>query len=231
MADGAPGTPGNPIELPPIVVTPEEEPKPKKVEKGTGTGNNTGRVQGQSPQSAGSAAGSNPPVEPETPKEKGWLARNSGTIHNVLDTVSWVPGVGGAVGSLGDAGLYAFEGNWGDAAWAMAGIVPGGKALAKAAKAAQRARQLERAAAQSGGKVLRSRTSWRKMQDQVERKQAPKSVDRVCEGRGPFEKDHVHFGRDEKHALNFDGTWKHGGRPLTNAEADWITGHGWTLPK
>lgn len=37
-----------------------------------------------------------------------------------------------------------------------------------------------------------------------------RGVDRVDKGRGPFEKDHVHFGDGERSpALNHDGTWKH----------------------
>jgi hypothetical protein len=66
------------------------------------------------------------------------------------------------------------------------------------------------------------------MQKQVERGQAPKSVDRVGKGRVPGEKDNVHF--DDGSALNNDGTWKHGGRPLTNPEKLWLTENGWKLP-
>ena len=63
------------------------------------------------------------------------------------------------------------------------------------------------------------------MQKQVERGQAPKSVDRVDKARFPFEKDQVHF-----RALNYDGTWKHGGRPLTVAESEWLVRNGWRTP-
>ena len=58
---------------------------------------------------------------------------------------------------------------------------------------------------------------------------APKSVDRVDKGRGPFEKDHIEFKSGD--ALNQDGTWKHGGRELTGAESDWVQQNGWNLPK
>ncbi|HEX5423467.1 MAG TPA: hypothetical protein VFW94_07955 [Candidatus Acidoferrales bacterium] len=67
------------------------------------------------------------------------------------------------------------------------------------------------------------------MQKQVERGQAPKSVDRVDSPRFPNEKPHVEF--KDGNALNNDGTWKHGGRELTNAEEQWLESNGWTMPK
>ena len=67
------------------------------------------------------------------------------------------------------------------------------------------------------------------MQKQVERGQAPKSVDRVDRARFPHEKDQVHF--KDGSALNFDGTWKHGGRALTGAERDWLSYNGWSAPR
>jgi len=72
-------------------------------------------------------------------------------------------------------------------------------------------------------------TSPNQMQKQVEAGQAPKSVDRVDSPRFPFEKPHIEF--EDGNALNNDGTWKHGGRELTNTEKDWITSNGWSLPK
>ncbi len=80
-----------------------------------------------------------------------------------------------------------------------------------------------------GGGGGRKSSSAGKMQKEVERGQAPRSVDRVDKGRGPYEQDHVEFKSGD--ALNRDGTWKHGGRDLTNGETDWITGHGWDVPK
>jgi RHS repeat-associated protein len=67
------------------------------------------------------------------------------------------------------------------------------------------------------------------LQKQVEQKKAPKSVDRVDRGRGDFEKDHIHF--DNGSALNYDGTWKHGEKLLTNEEIQWILKNGWSVPK
>lgn len=72
-------------------------------------------------------------------------------------------------------------------------------------------------------------TSPNQMNQQVERGQAPKSVDRVDTPRFPNEKPHIEF--KDGNALNNDGTWKHGERVLTNAEEEWITGNGWKLPQ
>jgi RHS repeat-associated protein len=64
-------------------------------------------------------------------------------------------------------------------------------------------------------------------QRQVERGWAPRGIDRVDEGRGPNEQDHVHF-RDGS-ALNRDGTWKHGGRALSGSERRWLIRIGWRV--
>ncbi len=66
------------------------------------------------------------------------------------------------------------------------------------------------------------------LQKQVEKGQAPNSVDRVDKGRGPHEKDHVDFKDD--HALNHDGTWKHKGRKIMNKEKEWLEDNGWMVP-
>jgi hypothetical protein len=67
------------------------------------------------------------------------------------------------------------------------------------------------------------------MQKQVEAGQAPKSVERVDSPRFPYEKPHIEF--TDGNTLNNDGTWKHGGRDLTNTDRDWITSNGWSLPQ
>ena len=81
----------------------------------------------------------------------------------------------------------------------------------------------------SGGGTENKATSPNQMQKQVERGQAPKTVIRVDQARVPFEKPNVHFA--DGSALNMDGTWKHGGRELTSAEANWLSGNGWGVPK
>ena len=78
-----------------------------------------------------------------------------------------------------------------------------------------------------GGSSRRSAAG--NMQKQVERGQAPRSVDRVDRARFPYEKDQVYF--KDGSALNYDGTWKHGGRTITSVEAGWLTQNGWVVPK
>jgi hypothetical protein len=77
--------------------------------------------------------------------------------------------------------------------------------------------------------AVQTATSPNQLNQQVQRGQAPNSVDRVDSPRFPYEKPHIEF--KDGNALNNDGTWKHGGRVLTNAEKDWITQNGWNLPK
>lgn len=65
---------------------------------------------------------------------------------------------------------------------------------------------------------------------------APKTVLRANAPKIPHEKPHVHLSdsaksRQDRHALNSDGTWKYGGRKLANDEKKWLKRHGWTLPK
>jgi hypothetical protein len=62
------------------------------------------------------------------------------------------------------------------------------------------------------------------LQKQIEKGQAPNSIERVDKKRGPFEKDHIHF--KDNSALNIDGTWKHGGKILTQQEIKWLLKNG-----
>lgn len=63
----------------------------------------------------------------------------------------------------------------------------------------------------------------------IRRGNAPRTMIRAEKGRPErFEKPHIHF-RDGG-ALNYDGTWKHGGRMLTNAEKEFIKLIEWNLP-
>jgi hypothetical protein len=72
------------------------------------------------------------------------------------------------------------------------------------------------------------RTKAGELQKQVEKGQAPGSVDRVDKARGPHEKEHVHF--KDGPALNHDGTWKHKEREITNKEQEWLEDNGWVVP-
>jgi RHS repeat-associated protein len=57
---------------------------------------------------------------------------------------------------------------------------------------------------------------------------APKTITRFDKGKIMGELDHVHF--KDGAALNVNGTWKHGSKQLTNAEATFLQKYGWTLP-
>jgi RHS repeat-associated protein len=72
-------------------------------------------------------------------------------------------------------------------------------------------------------------TSQNQMQKQVERGQAPRDVERVDKGRGPYEKDHVAL--KDGRSLNRDGTWKHGSGTVSNAVRDWLIRNGWKPPR
>jgi RHS repeat-associated protein len=78
-------------------------------------------------------------------------------------------------------------------------------------------------------KTPKKKTSTNQMDQQAKKGQAPKSVERVDSPRFPNEKPHVEF--KDGSALNDDGTWKHGGRALTNAEKEWLQQNGWTIPR
>jgi RHS repeat-associated protein len=94
---------------------------------------------------------------------------------------------------------------------------------------AQRMRDAFEAALVAASLLPGGPTSPNQMQKKVEAGQAPKSVDRVDSPRFPHEKPHVEF--KDGNALNNDGTWKHGGRNLTNVEKEWLQNNGWQLPK
>ncbi len=66
------------------------------------------------------------------------------------------------------------------------------------------------------------------LQRQVEQGRAPRSIDGVDPGRGPYEQDHVHL--KDGRALNRDGTWKHGSGGLNRIERTWLQKNGWGVP-
>jgi len=97
-----------------------------------------------------------------------------------------------------------------------------------------RSRETDKSTSSSGNQQRgRSPSPANQMQRQVQRGHSPKTVDRVDQAyptRGDPQ-DHIHF-KDGRHALNQDGTWKHGGRALSRDEKKWIKDeHDWTLPK
>ncbi|HYD02255.1 MAG TPA: polymorphic toxin-type HINT domain-containing protein, partial [Phycisphaerales bacterium] len=76
--------------------------------------------------------------------------------------------------------------------------------------------------------------SWKsvnKLKEAIERRfrGIPKSVDRLDKGNpANNELPHIHF--KDGGALFNNGTWKHGGRPLSAAEREFLEAAGWVLP-
>jgi len=89
--------------------------------------------------------------------------------------------------------------------------------------------QMTVAAAATAGAQGRPPSSAGNMQRQVERGQAPREIDRVDPGRGPYEKDHIEL--KDGRALNKDGTWKHGSGNVSNSVRDWLVRNGWKPPR
>jgi RHS repeat-associated protein len=79
-----------------------------------------------------------------------------------------------------------------------------------------------------GHRSVKLPSSPGKMQKEVERGQAPRTVDRVDVPRFPYEKPGGHF-RDGT-ALYNDGSWRYGQRDLTRTEKEWLRSHGWKIP-
>ena len=77
-------------------------------------------------------------------------------------------------------------------------------------------------------------TSQNQMQRQVDRGQAPRSVDRVDPPHVGGQQPHIHFGQNNA-ALNMDGTWHDAGKKsipqLDNKTKNWISDNGWKLPQ
>jgi hypothetical protein len=76
-------------------------------------------------------------------------------------------------------------------------------------------------------------TSPNQMQRQIEKRQAPQGVDRICT-RCSYSADnpqpHVHF-TNKRPTLNMDGTWGHGGSiGLSNEIIQWLLDNGWGTP-
>lgn len=73
-------------------------------------------------------------------------------------------------------------------------------------------------------------SSVNRMQQEVRKGQAPKTVDRVDQASLNIGDNHAHVHFTDGHALKDNGTWKHNGRPLSREEKKWFEKHGWTLP-
>jgi hypothetical protein len=73
------------------------------------------------------------------------------------------------------------------------------------------------------------RPSVNQMNQDIKTGKSPSTVERVDRGKILGEQDHVHF--TDGSALNYDGTWKHGSKALSNAEIRWLQKYNWNLPQ
>ncbi|MEM9213245.1 MAG: DUF4157 domain-containing protein [Cyanobacteria bacterium P01_F01_bin.150] len=88
--------------------------------------------------------------EQETDKESGFFDKYRDETHTALDVAGFIPGVG-AIADLANAGLYAAEGDWGNAALSSVAAIPGfGDAVGLAGKGAKAASKV----IPKAGKVL-----------------------------------------------------------------------------
>ena len=69
--------------------------------------------------------------------------------------------------------------------------------------------------------------SANQMNKAIQRGQAPRGIKRIDTGKTKGEQMHATFADDS--ALNKDGTWKHRGRRLTNAQKQWLRDNGWRI--
>jgi len=172
-------------------------------------------------ESGAPSASSNPPVTPETPAEKSMW---SSVAHGVLGVASFVPGLSVVTGAL-DAGLYAAEGDFAEAALAAASMIPGGKvattagklvkgaAKMKAAKSAHEAEQIAANAkrAAEASKALKAKEAAKvskgndgaKVTGKGKKKKKDKPSDCCPKDKGPGGKSvksrhPIHFGTGEE---------------------------------
>ena len=153
------------------------------------------------------------------------------------------PGVSAmaAGGALATAGVEV------TASTASAGVVVGGPAVAAGAEIAAPGA----ATAATGGVLVMNssmnkndgyergkntstdnstkKKSGNQLQRDISKGRAPKSFKGIHKGKYKGEQTHVHF--DDGSTLNYDGTWKHGGRELTKAEQEFLNNYDWNLNK
>jgi hypothetical protein len=159
-------------------------------------GNTTGKVVGETGKGE-SAQAANPALKVETPKEKSWWGKWGDAIHEGLDLAGNIPVVG-IVADAANAGIYAAEGNYVQAAIsgvsAAANFIPGGglvthggKALGKAAlKAGEKeaakvvekeaAKQLEKEAAEAAAKKLATEKAEKEAAEKLAKEKTEKEA-------------------------------------------------------
>lgn len=72
--------------------------------------------------------------------------------------------------------------------------------------------------AKSSGNKSSSKLSANQLNEQIHRGQAPQGITEVHKPKVSHEQLHVHF--SDGSALNLDGSWKHGGLPLTRKQGE-----------
>ena len=150
-------------------------------------------------------------------------------------------------GAMAAGGALATAGVEVTASTAGAGVVVGGPAVAAGAEIAA----VGAATAATGGVLVMNssknksdgyergentstdnsskKKSGSQLQRDISKGRAPKSFKGIHKGKFKGEQTHVHF--DDGSALNYDGTWKHGGRKLTKAEQEFLNNYDWNLNK
>ncbi|CAF3906195.1 unnamed protein product [Rotaria sp. Silwood1] len=73
-------------------------------------------------------------------------------------------------------------------------------------------------------------SSVNKMQQEVNKSQAPRTIRRVDQASLNIGDNHAHVHFTDGNALKDNGTWKHGERKLSGEEKEWLKKHGWVLP-
>jgi len=133
------------------------KPVIREMDPCTLNGGNCPGIYTTQPGAAASLSSSNPPVEAETEEESSWWSAASPWVHGALGVASFVPGLSVVTGAV-DAGLYAAEGNYGEAALAAASMIPGGKVATTTVKVAGKASKLVRGAraVEEAGKVAQA---------------------------------------------------------------------------
>ena len=166
-------------------------------------------------------------------------------IQTTLNIAGLIPGAG-EVADVANGFISLARGNYIDAALSFISVVPViGDTIGKGGKTARFIEKSSGKGANTGHqKSLKSSPASNvkaqkntnklphaagRMNVEVEKGQAPKTIEHVHKGRGTYEKDHVHF--TDGTALNNDGTWKHGEHTLTNNERKWLDQHNWILPE
>ncbi|MDR0829315.1 MAG: hypothetical protein LBN95_04275 [Prevotellaceae bacterium] len=80
----------------------------------------------------------------------------------------------------------------------------------------------------NGTSTNKNYKSTNQLQKDIDTGKAPNSLKRFDTGKIKGEQDHVHF--KDGSALNKNGSWKHGGRKLTNNEIKYLKDNGWKIP-